>query len=107
MYMFSGHNAFNTFLIETMYPFSNVGIVMIGCHPYFWNRIIFIFEQNNLGTVIRFLIRPINQIMQNVSFITSNRPEESIPHNSHNPEWLSKGVVVWGSKQVVLVYKMI
>ena len=95
MYVFSGYNTFNTFLVETMYPFSNVSIVVIGCHPYFWNRIIFIFEQDDLGTVIRFLISLINQIIQNVSFIISNRPEESIPHNIYNPRWLAKGVVVW------------
>src|SRR6476620_2559443 len=96
MHMFSEYDTFNTFLVETMlYPFSNMGIAMIGCHFYFWNRIIFIFEQNDLGTVIRFLIRIINQIMQIVSFIISNQPEESIAHNSYNPEWLAKGVVVW------------
>ena len=30
-YVFSGYDSFNTFLIESMYPLSYVGIVMIGC----------------------------------------------------------------------------
>ena len=42
----------------------------IGCHHlYFWNRIIFIFEKNGLGTVIRLPISIMNQIIQSVYFI--------------------------------------
>ena len=75
-----------------MYPFSDVGIMMVDCHPYFWNRIVIIFEQDDLGAVIRLLIY---QMIQNISFILGNWPEDSIPHNSNNPKkWLAKGVVV-------------
>jgi hypothetical protein len=67
----------------------------IGCHhPYFWNRMIFIFEHVDLGAVIRFLINLINQLYK-VFLSSSNWSGESIILLTSASEWLAKGVVVW------------
>jgi hypothetical protein len=78
-----------------MYPFSYVGIVTIGCHPYFWN-----LYPSSLSKRVSWhdnwiVHHPVlYHIIQKVSFIISDWSEESIPHNSYNPQWLAKGVVV-------------
>ena len=92
VYIFLLYDTFNAFLIESMYPFSDVGVMMVDCHLYFWNRIVIIFEQDDLYAVIRVLIFKKYKI-----FLSSSAIGLRIVslHNSNNPKkWLAKGVVV-------------
>ena len=76
------YGSLNTFLVESMYPFSYVDVmVMVGSYHYLRNCISFISKQDNLCTVVGFFILPLDHIMQHVSFKSSNRSEESIPHD--------------------------
>jgi hypothetical protein len=83
MFMDFGCYSIDTFFIESMYPLSDVAIMMVGNLSYFRNCVYPSSLSKIILALVRFLILD-HQPMKYVFFLIRKHPEESIPHNNNS-----------------------